>query len=279
MADEPMKARQAAGQRLSPFRLLAYALPASSISLFMLPMNIVIPAFYAANTQATLTGIGLVAGFDAPDTQYQRLQWIASLGLRVSPEARRVQGLAGCLGYYQATGQRRAALGYEIDGCVFKVDSIEQQEALGYVARAPRWAVAYKFPAQEELTRLLAIDVQVGRTGILTPVARLEPVRVGGVTVTNATLHNQDEIERKDIRAGDTVMVRRAGDEHQVIAGQAQPFHTVQPTDQVIYQRWRALFRAVLQRQPSLWAAQHRFGGGSQTIHRQCCWVRVTKNQ
>jgi len=133
-------------------------------------------------------------------------------GLRVSPELRVVTGVEGCLAYHQDMARRRERLGYDIDGVVFKVDSLSQQRELGFVARAPRWAIAHKFPAQEELTRLLAIDVQVGRTGALTPVARLEPVSVAGVTVTNATLHNEDEIQRKDIRVGDTVIVRRAGD-------------------------------------------------------------------
>jgi DNA ligase (NAD+) len=161
-------------------------------------------------------GLGEVAAGDArievPDTQFQRLEWLAALGLRVSPEARRVSGSEGCLAYYQDVAARRARLGYEIDGCVFKVDRIEDQQRLGQVSRAPRWALAFKFPAEEQTTRLVDIDVQVGRTGTLTPVARLDPVKVGGVTVTNATLHNQDEIERKDVRVGDTVVVRRAGD-------------------------------------------------------------------
>ncbi len=157
-------------------------------------------------------GLGLVEGGEVPGTQYERLAWLASLGLRVSPEAKRVTGADGCLAYYRDLAARRDRLGYEIDGCVFKVDDVIGQERLGQVSRAPRWAVAYKFPAQEQVTRLVDIDVQVGRTGTLTPVARLEPVRVGGVTVTNATLHNQDEIDRKDVRVGDRVVVRRAGD-------------------------------------------------------------------
>jgi DNA ligase (NAD+) len=116
------------------------------------------------------------------------------------------------LSYYRDIGTSRQSLPFEIDGVVYKVDSLDAQRQLGFVSRAPRFAVAHKFPAQEEITRLLGIDVQVGRTGALTPVARLAPVKVGGVTVTNATLHNEDEIRRKDVRIGDHVIVRRAGD-------------------------------------------------------------------
>ena len=133
-------------------------------------------------------------------------------GLRVNPEIKTVKGAEGCLTYYQAIGKKRDSLPYEIDGVVYKVDRLDYRQELGFVAKAPRWAVAHKFPAQEMMTVLKAVDFQVGRTGALTPTARLEPVFVGGVTVSNATLHNMDEIERKDIRIGDTVIVRRAGD-------------------------------------------------------------------
>ncbi|MGY6629812.1 MAG: NAD-dependent DNA ligase LigA [Wenzhouxiangella sp.] len=142
----------------------------------------------------------------------QRLAQLRDWGLPVTWIARPVDGVAGLLGYYQWLGEQRDGLDFDIDGVVYKVDDLDQQRELGFVSRAPRWAIAHKFPAQEESTRLLAIEVQVGRTGALTPVARLEPVFVGGVTVTNATLHNLDEIRRKDVRPGDRVLVRRAGD-------------------------------------------------------------------
>ncbi|MGY6554554.1 MAG: NAD-dependent DNA ligase LigA [Wenzhouxiangella sp.] len=145
-------------------------------------------------------------------THSEILEQLASWGLPVSEVRAKVQGLDGLLERYAELGERRTGLDYDIDGVVYKVDAIDQQRELGAVSRAPRWALAHKFPAQEEITRLLAIDVQVGRTGALTPVARLEPVFVGGVTVTNATLHNIDEIRRKDLRPGDSVVVRRAGD-------------------------------------------------------------------
>jgi DNA ligase (NAD+) len=145
-------------------------------------------------------------------SHYQALQLLRSWGFPVNPEIERVRDAAGCLAYYEAMGRKRNSLAYDIDGVVFKVDDFEQQRTLGFVSRAPRWAIAQKFPAQEEITRLLDIDVQVGRTGAITPVARLEPVFVGGVTVTNATLHNLDEVRRKDVRVGDWVVVRRAGD-------------------------------------------------------------------
>ena len=157
-------------------------------------------------------GVARCEGRELPGRHSEALRTLAGWGLRVSPEVRLVAGVEGCLAYYAELGRRREALDYEIDGVVYKVDRLDQQAALGFVSRAPRWAVAHKFPAREELTRVLAVEVQVGRTGALTPVARLEPVRVGGATVSNATLHNMDEVERKDVRVGDTVIVRRAGD-------------------------------------------------------------------
>ncbi|MCB1773365.1 MAG: NAD-dependent DNA ligase LigA [Gammaproteobacteria bacterium] len=157
-------------------------------------------------------GLGLVEGGQMAATHGENMAVLRDWGLPVSPELRVLQGLAACNGYFDDIGRRRDRLAYDIDGVVFKVDSIADQQSLGFVARAPRWAIARKFPAQEELTLVEAIEFQVGRTGAVTPVARLQPVFVGGVTVSNATLHNMDEIERKDIRVGDTVIVRRAGD-------------------------------------------------------------------
>jgi DNA ligase (NAD+) len=157
-------------------------------------------------------GVGKVEGGALAATHAGILAQLQGWRLRVYEDIRSVRGLQGCTEYYRDYQQRREQLPFEIDGVVFKVDRIEQQDALGFVSRAPRWAIARKFPAQERETVVLGIDVQVGRTGALTPVARLEPVFVGGVTVTNATLHNQDEIDRKDVRVGDTVIVRRAGD-------------------------------------------------------------------
>lgn len=145
-------------------------------------------------------------------SHYGRLQQLKNWGLPVCPEIRLCQGADKALAYHQQIGEKRSSLPYEIDGVVLKVDNLAQQLALGFVSRAPRWAIAFKFPAQEKTTRLLDVEFQVGRTGSITPVARLEPVSVGGVTVSNATLHNQDEINRLGIQIGDTVIVRRAGD-------------------------------------------------------------------
>lgn len=146
------------------------------------------------------------------DSHYQRLQQLRSWGLPISDEVRRVEAASACRQYYQDILTRRQQLRYEIDGVVLKVDSLKLQADLGFVARAPRWAIAWKFPAQEELTQLLGVDFQVGRTGAITPVARLAPVAVAGVVVANATLHNADEINRLQVKIGDTVVIRRAGD-------------------------------------------------------------------
>lgn len=162
-------------------------------------------AFYAY-------GLGVVSGPPLASRHSEMLQALKRLGLPVSPEVRVAEGAEGCLRYFAEIGARRAQLPYEIDGVVYKVDRYDWQEQLGFVSRAPRFAIAHKFPAEEASTRLLAIDLQVGRTGAVTPVARLEPVFVGGVTVSNATLHNFDEVARKDVRVGDSVIVRRAGD-------------------------------------------------------------------
>ena len=155
--------------------------------------------------------IGIAEGVDLPNTHYDRLQWLKSIGIPVNPEIRLCNGTDEVLDFYRDIQNKRSALGYDIDGTVLKINDIALQEKLGFISKAPRWAIAYKFPAQEELTRLNDVEFQVGRTGAITPVAKLEPVFVAGVTVSNATLHNGDEIERLDIAIGDTVVIRRAG--------------------------------------------------------------------
>ncbi len=156
--------------------------------------------------------LGEVRGWDVPPTQADLLEALKGFGLRTSPDWQLREGIQGCLAYYESIGERRLDLPYEIDGVVYKVNRAAWQEVLGFVSRAPRWAIAHKFPAQEEWTTVKQVEFQVGRTGALTPVARLEPVFVGGVTVSNATLHNIEDLHRKDVRVGDTVIVRRAGD-------------------------------------------------------------------
>ena len=157
-------------------------------------------------------GVGIVEGGLMPESHAELLSRLKVWGVPVSPETKVMVKLAACFDFYKSIASRRSSLGYDIDGVVFKVNRLAQQNIMGTVSRAPRWAIAYKFPPEEELTEILDIEIQVGRTGALTPVARLKPVFVGGVTVTNATLHNEDELKRKDVRVGDTVIVRRAGD-------------------------------------------------------------------
>ncbi|NLN67637.1 MAG: NAD-dependent DNA ligase LigA [Alcaligenaceae bacterium] len=175
-------------------------------------------------------GWGEISGFTnpLPLTHADMLVWFAQLGFPLAQERRVVRGVDGMLEFYRHVSRIRADLPYEIDGVVYKVNRLEAQQALGFVSRAPRFAIAHKFPAEEVSTKLLDIEVQVGRTGAITPVARLQPVFVGGVTVTNATLHNEDEIRRKDVRIGDTVIVRRAGD---VIPEVVRPLPELRPVD------------------------------------------------
>jgi DNA ligase (NAD+) len=156
--------------------------------------------------------IGYVEGWNQPESHYDGLVQLSEWGFRTNDLMKRVEGATGCIEYYEMLNEKRADLSYDIDGIVYKVDQISLQNQLGFIARAPRWAVARKFPAQEEMTRVVGIDFQVGRTGAITPVARLEPVFVGGVTVSNATLHNKDEIARLGVRLNDYVVIHRAGD-------------------------------------------------------------------
>ncbi|MDE2304922.1 MAG: NAD-dependent DNA ligase LigA [Gammaproteobacteria bacterium] len=157
-------------------------------------------------------GVGFAEDAQLPERQSEILSLLREWGFRVCPETRAVDSIEGCLEYFARIGEARPGLPYQIDGVVYKVDELVLQRELGFASRAPRWAIAHKFPAEEALTIVRDVEFQVGRTGALTPVARLEPVAVGGVTVSNATLHNIDELHRKDVRVGDTVTVRRAGD-------------------------------------------------------------------
>ncbi|MFO1337904.1 MAG: NAD-dependent DNA ligase LigA [Burkholderiaceae bacterium] len=183
-------------------------------------------------------GLGEVQGWAVPDTHSGLLDALAALGLPVCADRAVVQGAGGLVDFHRRMGDKRDALPFDIDGVVYKVNSRALQERLGFVTREPRWAVAHKYPAQEQMTRVLDIDIQVGRTGKLTPVAKLEPVFVGGTTVSNATLHNEDETRRKDVRVGDTVIVRRAGDVIPEVVGivaDRRPADVGEPFD--LYQR------------------------------------------
>ncbi|HEY2463696.1 MAG TPA: NAD-dependent DNA ligase LigA [Steroidobacteraceae bacterium] len=157
-------------------------------------------------------GVGVIEGGELPPYHSETLKQLRALGFKICPQSTVVESIEGCLQYYREMGAARATLPYQIDGVVYKVDDVTLQRKLGFISRAPRWAIAHKFPAEEALSVIRGIEFQVGRTGALTPVARLEPTFVGGVTVSNATLHNMDELTRKDVRVGDTVVIRRAGD-------------------------------------------------------------------
>jgi len=157
-------------------------------------------------------GVGVIEGGELPPYHSETLNELRRFGFKICPQSKAVESIDGCLEYYREMATARAALPYQIDGVVYKVDEVKLQRKLGFISRAPRWAIAHKFPAEEALTVVRGIEFQVGRTGALTPVARLEPAFVGGVTVSNATLHNMDELIRKDVRVGDTVVIRRAGD-------------------------------------------------------------------
>lgn len=174
--------------------------------------------------------VGLVQGGDLPKSHYAILEQLKLWGFRINSEMRKVQGVAACIDYHDKLLDKRGELPYDIDGIVYKVDDLELQRILGFTAKGPRWAIAHKFPAEEAMTKLLGVDFQVGRTGAITPVARLAPVFVGGVTVSNATLHNRDEIERLKVRVNDTVIIRRAGDVIPQVAkvvGERRPDNTV----------------------------------------------------
>ncbi len=187
---------------------------------FVNPRNAAAGSLRQLDSQITATrqlrffayGVGELKGTPLPPSQSGLLDWFEQLGIPVCDERKVVKGLKGLMGFFHRIEAKRESLPYEIDGVVYKVNKIAEQQRLGFISRAPRFAIAHKFPAQEVLTEVQDINVQVGRTGAITPVARLKPVFVGGVTVTNATLHNEDEVRRKDVRIGDTVIVRRAGD-------------------------------------------------------------------
>lgn len=202
------------------FKLLNESQGKNEEKIFANPRNAAAGSLRQLDSRITATrplemffyGLGKISGNSLPVSHYETLKKLQSWGLRTSPKAMLLKNVQDCLDYYKKMLKARNSLPYEIDGVVFKINLYDLQKKMGQVARAPRWAIAHKLPAVEEMTRLVSIDVQVGRTGKITPVARLEPVTVAGVTVSNATLHNQDEIDRKDVRIGDMVIVRRAGD-------------------------------------------------------------------
>lgn len=223
MTDNPPKLLEVRGEVLmfkQDFEKLNQAQVARGEKLFANPRNAAAGSLRQLDPNITKTrplsffayGLGANEGVPYQATHASAMNYLSGLQLPVSEQRATVLGVEGLMQYYAQIGKAREQLPFDIDGVVYKVNAISQQNELGFVSRAPRWAVAHKFPAQEALTIVEAIDVQVGRTGAITPVARLKPVFVGGVTVTNATLHNQDEIDRKDVRVGDTVSVRRAGD-------------------------------------------------------------------
>jgi DNA ligase (NAD+) len=204
---------------VSKFRALNATLGEKGEKMFANPRNAAAGSVRQLNPRVTASrpldffayGIGRIEGKEF-STQWEVLEYLRRIGFRVSPLIRRFQDIEGVIRYHNEVNEKRNDLDYEIDGIVVKVNSIAQQDKLGTISRSPRWALAYKFPAREEFTRVNDIIVQVGRTGALTPVAVLEPVQIAGVTVSRATLHNEDELRRKDVRVGDTVVVKRAGD-------------------------------------------------------------------
>ncbi len=221
--DNPPKLLEVRGEVLmlkADFEALNLEQAAKGEKLFANPRNAAAGSLRQLDSNVTATrplsffayGMGATEGEPALDTHSACMNYLETLHLPVSKERSVVKGANGLQSYYQSVGAKRPELPFDIDGVVYKVNNLAQQDELGFVSRAPRWAIAHKFPAEQALTVIEGIDVQVGRTGAITPVARLKPVFVGGVTVTNATLHNEDEMRRKDVQIGDTVSVRRAGD-------------------------------------------------------------------
>ncbi|VVE71057.1 DNA ligase (NAD(+)) LigA [Pandoraea anapnoica] len=221
--DDPPEVLEVRGEVLmfrADFDKLNVAQEAAGEKVFVNPRNAAAGSLRQLDSKITAKrplsffayGVGELVGVPMPETHSALLDWYVTLGIPVNDKREVVQGAQGLLKFYREVGEARASLPYDIDGVVYKVNRRDEQDRLGFVSRAPRFALAHKFPAQEALTTLLDIEVQVGRTGAITPVARLAPVFVGGATVTNATLHNEDEIRRKDVMIGDTVIVRRAGD-------------------------------------------------------------------